>query len=213
MSDFDDLKKRMEQGKGNSPFVPSHFAGQQKSNQHQQYQQKNSTPPKSDDLDIDWEHVLKRVSLFMGVFIAIISIYFSYDGFDNSVTGGNVNYKWYAKMIGITLATAVTIMQFVFSSSFDKLNPSLKLFGLASYAYSMWSNYQGITHTLQMDKTMAIVATLFMDGVPEPLIAWALGASLRGDFVGNTLKSVGGMFKSFFYKPKNIQSRTYQNKD
>lgn len=197
--DFKNLRKELGQdekghGKKDFPYRPT-FVEQKK------------VEPES---DVDWEHILRRVSLFMGIFLAAISVYFSYDGFDNNIAGGNASYEWWVKIVGIVLAIAVTVLQFVFSSRYETLNVTLKLFGIASYAYSMWSNYQGITHMLQMERNMAIVATLFMDGVPEPLIAWALGASLRGDFVGNMLKSGGSLFKAIFIPKKNKGTYKYQ---
>ena len=199
-NDFKNLRDRLaqeaKQGGDHKPKISlpphgtSHFAGG-----HRDEPKKPQPSRRQEDgegYDVDFEALLKRFSVIAGILVAIISIYFSYDGFDNSVTGGNENYTTLAKVIGVTLAVTVTLVQFVFSSSFNKLNMTLKFFGILSYVYSMWSNYNGINHILQMEQFPAYALTLAMDGLPEPLIAWALGASLRGDFIGNLTKMLFG---------------------
>lgn len=153
-------------------------------------------PTDNDIVDVDMESVLKRVAVFFGFALLAISIYFSYDGFDSSVNGSNPNYSTLAKIIGVILAIIVSLMEFIFSSSYKSLNATLKFFGISSYAYSMWTNYQGITHVLQMSQVTAIVATLFVDGVAEPLIAWGLGASNNGDVLGNLFRIMFGSRRS-----------------
>jgi len=128
--------------------------------------------------------VLKRLSLVMGIILLAISMFFSYDGFDSSAGNGE-NYATLAKVIGWCIAIAVSVIQFVFSTDYKGLNWTLRLVGVVSYIYSIWSNKLGIAHTLLMPETNSWVVSVFMDVVPEPLIAWSLGEALSGDVVGN----------------------------
>src|SRR5512147_1678409 len=88
------------------------IAEQERKNRNQNFHKPENKPidrreervPETETMEVDWEVVLRRVSLFFGVFVAVISIYFSYDGFDNSVTGGNASYSTWAKIIGVVLA-------------------------------------------------------------------------------------------------------------
>jgi hypothetical protein len=148
--------------------------------------------------------ILKRVALFTGFATLAISIYFSYDGFDQSVSGANVGYSILAVVIGLTLAIVVSVVQFIFGTSYAELNWTLRLAGIAAYVYSIYTNYLGIKHILGADDFMAISSALFMDVYPEPAIAWALGEALTGDFLGNLGKIAFGDNK------KPPQSFSYQ---
>ena len=141
-----------------------------------------------DNRDFNMETILKRVTLALGGLLLVISILFSYDGFDQNVTGGNDGYSSLAKFIGFTLAITVSVIQFVFNTDFRNLNMTLKGVGFISYAYSIWTNYLGIKHILQADEMTSWVIAVFMDVTPESLIAWSVGESLRGDFLGNLTK-------------------------
>lgn len=138
--------------------------------------------------------VLRLLSLVGGVVVLLFSIYWSQDGFNFDVAG-DAGYSKLAVLGGYSLAIVVTIVQFVFSTNFRELNPSLLLFGLLAYGYSIWTNASGITHW-QGTHPNAFGAWFLgfcVDGVPEPLIAWALGESLSGDFVGNTWNTIKGL--------------------
>ena len=148
--------------------------------------------------------ILKRVALFTGFATLLISIYFSYDGFDQSVNGVNEGYTALATTIGLTLAVIVSVVQFIFGTSYAELNMTLRIAGVAAYVYSIYTNYLGITHILGADQFMAISSALFMDVYPEPAIAWALGESLTGDLFGNIAKIALGE------KQKPIQQQTYK---
>lgn len=136
--------------------------------------------------------ILKRIALFTGFATLIISIYFSYDGFDQSVSGANEGYSTLAVIIGLTLAIVVSVVQFIFGTAYAELNWTLRLAGLAAYVYSIYTNYLGIKHILGADDFMAISSALFMDIYPEPAIAWALGEALTGDLAGNIGKIMFG---------------------
>lgn len=135
--------------------------------------------------------VLRRVAVIMGIVLLVISIQWSQDGFNFDIAGdsGGTNI---AILIGYSIAVAVTIVQFVFSTNLRELNASLIVFGLIAYAYSIYTNYQGIVHMqgASPNHVMAAILGFAMDGVPEPLIAWGLKESLTGDFVGNLFKGL-----------------------
>jgi len=138
--------------------------------------------------------VLRLLSLVGGVVVLLFSIYWSQDGFNFDVAG-DAGYSTLAVIGGYSLAIVVTIIQFVFSTNFRELNPSLLLFGFLAYGYSIWTNASGITHW-QGTNTNSYGAWFLgfcVDGVPEPLIAWALGESLSGDFVGNVWNTLKGL--------------------
>lgn len=138
---------------------------------------------------------LRLIAFVMGIVILLISVYWSQDGF-NFGPAGDGGYTQLALIIGLALAIGVTVMQFVFSTNFRELNGTLILLGFISYGYSIWTNKEGITHFqgTTPNEFAAWFLGFCIDVAPEPLIGWALGESLSGDFVGNTFKSIGNMF-------------------
>lgn len=152
--------------------------------------------------------ILKRVALFTGFATLLISIYFSYDGFDQSVNGTNEGYTTLATVIGLTLAVVVSVVQFIFGTAYAELNWTLRIAGLAAYVYSIYTNYLGIKHILGADDFMAISSALFMDIYPEPAIAWALGEALTGDLFGNIGKIAFGETKKTI-RPQQYQKPAY----
>lgn len=140
----------------------------------------------------DMVPILKRIALIMGFIVLAFSIFLSYDGFDQSVTGGNENYTFLAKIIGFGMAIVFTVIQFIFSTKYGDLNWTLRGVGLFAYAYSIYTNYLGVSHILGADEFMAWALAFIMDIFPEPAIAWALGESLTGDLFGNIGKMVFG---------------------
>lgn len=153
------------------------------------------------------EFTTKRVVGIIFSAILVISIYLSYDGFDQRVTGGNGSYTILAKLIGVILAVGFSASQFALNSRYEQLNPTLKLIGFASYVYSIYTNYLGAKHLLGMSDEMAWVVSIGMDIAPEPMIAWSLGDSRKGDLVGNIMKWVSG------YQPKPQQNQQQQNQN
>lgn len=137
-------------------------------------------------------HALKGITRILGFGLLFISVFFSYDGFDQSINGGNDGYSFLAIAIGFTLAVTCTVLEFIFNTDFSQLNWTLRLAGLIAYAYSIWTNFLGIQHILGSDKITSWVVALFMDAVPEPMIAWSFGEGLTGDMVGNFIKTLFG---------------------
>jgi hypothetical protein len=142
--------------------------------------------------DSDMERVLKRIAMLTGLLVLAISIFFSYDGFDQRVTGGNDGYTLLATLIGVTLAVVFTVIEFIFGTNYKDLNWTLRGVGLFAYVYSIYTNYLGIKHILGADDFMAWSLAMIIDVYPEPAISWALGQSLVGDLLGNLGKMVFG---------------------
>ena len=69
---------------------------------------------------------LRKWSTLLGVCILLISVYLSFDGFDGTVNGANSEYSALGVVIGVVFALAVTLMQFIFTSDYRGLNPTLK---------------------------------------------------------------------------------------
>jgi hypothetical protein len=138
------------------------------------------------------EHILKRIAMITGFLVLTISIFFSYDGFDQSVTGGNNGYTTLAKVIGITLAIVFTVIEFIFGTNYKDLNWTLRGVGVFAYIYSIYTNFLGIQHVLGADPFMAWSLAMIIDVYPEPAISWAMGTSLVGDLLGNLGKMVFG---------------------
>ena len=142
--------------------------------------------------DIDLQTILKRFALWGGIALAIVSIYFSYDGADQSISGGNPEYTDIAKAIMVVMAVVVTLAQFIFNSDFAKLSSTMRLIGVISYVYSLTTNYMGINHLFGFEGLVGGGISAFMDIAPEAFIAWALDDSLQGDMIGNIMKIVTG---------------------
>lgn len=156
----------------------------------------------------DLTRILKRTSIWVGVLILLISIYLSFDGFDGKVNGSNADYTAMGVVIGIVFAVAVTILQFIFTSAYKSLNATLKVIGLLSYGYSIYTNMLGATNILGMDSLMAWTTAVFADIVAEPMIAWGLGEAMVGDLLGNIGKAVYGTKES---STQQTQSRPPYN--
>lgn len=144
----------------------------------------------------DLTRILKRTAIWVGILILAISIYLSFDGFDGKVSGSNSEYSAMGVAIGVVFAVAVTILQFIFTSAYKSLNATLKVIGLLSYAYSIYTNMLGAQNILGMDDLMAWTTAIFADIVAEPMIAWGLGEAMVGDLLGNIGKAVYGKNES-----------------
>ena len=140
--------------------------------------------------------LLRKLAVFVGIGLLAVSIFWSQDGF-NFELAGTSKYSQLAMIIGWFLALSVTVVQFVFSTSYKELNASLKLFGILAYIYSIYTNYWGIMSFQGWVEGMpklqigVLILAFVMDGVPEPLIAWGLYESLSGDFIGNLMRILG----------------------
>lgn len=149
----------------------------------------------NEEHEFDMEQVLKRFALWGGLALAAVSIYFSYDGADQTINGGNPTYTDVAKVIMIVMALVVTLAQFIFNSDFSKLSTTMKLIGVTSYVYSLATNYMGINHLFGFHGLVGAGIAGFMDIAPEAFIAWSLDDSMRGDMLGNIGKFVVGSGK------------------
>lgn len=151
-------------------------------------------------------NILKKISFVVGFFLLGVSIMWSQDGFNFDIAGDS-GYSDIAVFIGYGLAISVTVIQFVFSTNYKELNASLILFGILAYVYSIYTNYHGILHFQgeSVNKIGAFIMAFVMDGIPEPLIAWSLGESLTGDFIGN-------LGKTIFNIDKQKSTNTYNAK-
>jgi hypothetical protein len=136
-------------------------------------------------------NALRKIAFFVGIGLLAISMYWSQDGFNFDLAGDS-GYMTVALFIGYFLAFAVTTIQFVFSTNFKELNPTLILFGIFAYVYSIYTNHGGITHFQGNDPNGvgAWALAIIMDAVPEPLIAWSLYESRTGDLIGNLIKAM-----------------------
>lgn len=133
---------------------------------------------------------LRRLAIWLGLALLVISAYLSYDGFDGTVSGTNNYSKVAGKVIGIVFAITVSALQFIFSTDIRGLNKTLKFSGLLSYAYSIYTNKLGAQNLLGMDENMSWATALIADLVAEPLIAWGLGEALIGGFLDNITQMI-----------------------
>ena len=136
--------------------------------------------------------ILKRFALFAGIILAIFSIWFSWDGLDQTVTGNNPQYSDAAKIAGAVLAIIMTLLQFIFNTNFANLNSTLRLIGGLSYVYSIYTNFLGIQHIFGFSGVITGFVAVIMDVLPESFISWAMGEQLSGDFLGNLGKWIWG---------------------
>lgn len=157
--------------------------------------------------DVSLEVILKRIAPWFGILLAVISIYFSYDGLDQTVTGGNPQYTEIANYIGWIMAVSVTLIQFIFNSDFTRLSATLKVVGIVSYIYSLYTNYLGLEHLFGFHGIAGVAISIFMDVTPEAIIAWALEEETQGDMLGNIGKWVTGGGRRKFGKNKQPQQK------
>jgi hypothetical protein len=153
---------------------------------------------------------IKRLAVTFGLLLLLISMYLSFDGFDGEVSGSNTGYSAIGILIGFVFAVTVTIIQFIFTNDYKKLNPTLVVIGVLSYVYSIYTNKLGAHNLLHMSDVMAWITAGFADIVAEPMIAWGLGESLVGDLLGNLWNVVGGEEEK--PRPKQHVKSTYKPK-
>ena len=134
---------------------------------------------------------LRKIAVMIGLFLLVVSMFWSQDGFNFDLAGDSGGTSL-AIVVGWGMAVSVTVVQFVFSTNYRELNPSLVLFGVIAYVYSIYTNYQGILHFQgeSANQFGAAILGFVMDGVPEPLIAWGLRESLSGDWIGNLVRAL-----------------------
>jgi len=144
---------------------------------------------------------LKRIAAFLTSLGLIgISIWFSQLGFGIQ---SQDKYLWVGWFLGIV----VTVMELVFNTSVQKLNPTLVAVGVMAYIYGMWTNVSGLGDILP-NVPFAIIVGLFVEVVPEPLFAWSIGVHDGGDVLGN----IGDLFGFGNSQPKQtIPARSFRS--
>lgn len=162
------------------------------------------------DDDVDLLEILRNFALYGGGILVLFSIWFSWDGLDQSITGDNPNYSLVAKFIGAVLATIMTLVQFIYHIAYDELNKDLKLTGLISYVYSIWTNYLGIFHIFGFDPITTSILAGVMDILPESLIAFGLRAKMDGGVVDNIIKGITGRRGKMKMGSKQFQQSSKQ---
>lgn len=153
---------------------------------------------------------LRTVSLWVGILMFLISGFLSYDGFDGSV-GATGAYTTAGKVIGVVFAIAVGVLQFIYATDSKGLNKTLKILGILSYSYSIYTNKLGAENLLLMNESMSWATAIIADIAAEPMIAWGLGEALSGDFIGNFMSDLFGKGKTTsenpYKKPSNNSPR------
>ena len=147
----------------------------------------------------------KLLAFCAAVGLWVVSINFSYNGFkfDNS------KILWF----GVVLALVVTVVELVFNTKLNQLNPTLLAAGALCYAYGIYTNITGF-YILQHGNLEAFFtgsnwlipsfSGIIAEILPEALFAWGLGAYAEGDLVGNVVDVFGSD------KPKNQQNQQPQ---
>lgn len=128
---------------------------------------------------------IKRILAFLtSIGLTGVSIWFSKQGFGIE---SNDQIVWLGWFLGIT----VNVIQLVFNTSIQKLNPTLKAAGVVAYGYGLYTNWAGLSPILD-NGWFAFVVGTFVEVLPEPLFAWAIQVYDGGDVVGNIGELFGG---------------------
>jgi hypothetical protein len=157
----------------------------------------------------NFEEILKDCALWGGIIVALISIYFSYDGLDQTVTGVALNPDagWMTVVIGLVMAVVITLLQFIFNSDFSRLSTTLKIIGILSYIYSIWTNKLGIAHIFGFSEVASWFVAIAFDVVPEALIAWAWDDDTNGDLIGNVFKGFSSLRRGSKRKSNKLEQK------
>jgi len=148
-----------------------------------------------------------RISVTIaGVALLGQSIVWSKNGFglDFKTTSDTVVF------VGYLLAIVASLLQFVFSTDFVDLNPTLVFLGIVAYVYSIYTNILGISE-IQVDGAnpfMRVVLAILIDMSPELMISWGLGESRSGDALTTIFKS----FLDDSFPNKNKHNKSNRSK-
>jgi hypothetical protein len=86
----------------------------------------------------------------------------------------------------------------------------MKIIGLGSYGYSIWTNVLGIQHMFGFDPLTTYILAGAMDILPENMIAWGLGTTLDGGVIDNLLKGIIGRRGKSNHQTKVFQTESRQ---
>ena len=150
----------------------------------------------------DRHNALVRIlAIVASVFLLIVSIMFSKDGFNMNLPG----YAW----IGIGMGIVVTILEFVWNegggATLFRTNITIALLCLVAYAYGIYTNYEGLMRAMSMDWSMIDAdplrgifpgaLALLLEVTPEALFVWAL--DLEGQGTRDVLGNILGAFQNY----------------
>ena len=136
--------------------------------------------------DDKWIRIKKLMALLTSILLWIVSIIFSYKGFNLSSEG---NWWW----VGIVMAVSITVLELIFNTNTtdDLVNNKssfgewiLVIGGVLAYIYDIWTNILGlyaarnaampsISH-IGADFVIPFVVGAFIAILPEPLFVWGL---------------------------------------
>jgi len=135
-----------------------------------------------------YNKMLRVLGTIMAVVFWVVSMNFSYDGFNINVP----NMAW----VGIVLAVGVTVVQLIWNKQGMGDNLTLAVAGLMCYGYGIFTNVSGILNAQgyswatvgenPFSVAFPAVLGIFLEVVPEPLLVWGLvGMTGGGDFLSN----------------------------
>lgn len=152
----------------------------------------------------------KILALIVGLALMFVSVTFSISGFNFEVQSDP------AGVTALAMAIGVIAIELVFNGqlSYNQVNITLYVLGILAYAYGVISNvigfwaYQGIGITtisdiLRVDAIFGLIAGIFLEIAPEPLIIYGLiGISNKeGDLIGALFNTFGRTKTSHSQKP------------
>lgn len=144
----------------------------------------------------DRHNALVRVmGVVASVFLLIVSIMFSKDGFNMSLPG----YTW----IGIGMGIVVTILEFVWNegggANLIRENITIAILCVVAYMYGIYTNFEGLMRAMSLSWDVVNADPLrglfpgalafLLEVTPEALFVWALDLEGQGtrDVLGNIL--------------------------
>jgi len=151
----------------------------------------------------------------VGIVLLGQSVIWSKDGFGLDFEIGNDSVVF----VGFLLAIVATLLQFILSTNFIDLNPTLVFLGILAYIYSIYTNAIGIG-SLQAEGAspfMKWALAFLIDMSPELMISWGLGESRSGDLfttIGKSLvENAFGDSPKTTHQPKSKKSPAQKLKD
>ncbi|MBT7009310.1 hypothetical protein HN960_02620 [Candidatus Peregrinibacteria bacterium] len=137
----------------------------------------------------------------VGIVLLGQSIIWSKDGFGLDFEIGNDSVVF----VGFLLAIVASLLQFILSTDFIDLNPTLVFLGVLAYFYSIYTNAVGIG-SLQAEGAspfMKWALAFLIDMSPELMISWGLGESRSGDL----FTTIGKSFADYAFSDKPPENK------